>query len=433
MHTFRNLLIVLLGLSLVWTTGCKGPSGNGQGALAGLKFDSANGGLKLPEGFNVVVVAEDLGKARHLVVRDNGDIYVALNSRKGGGGIAALRDTNNDGQADMIKYFGDYDGNGIGIHDGYLYFASDTSVVRYKLREDELLPDPQAELIASFPVQHEHSAKSFAFDGSGNMYVNVGAPSNACQVEDRTKGSPGQQPCPLLEFHAGIWRFDANQPGQTQQNGGYRYSTGLRNCVALAWNPHVDKLYAAMHGRDQLAQLFPQYYTEEESAELPAEEFLLLKDSANYGWPYVYYDQRQQKLMVAPEYGGDGKTPADSGKYEDPIMAFPGHWGPNGLLFYTGHQFPADYLNGAFIAFHGSWNRAPLPQQGYKVVFVPFNGDHPSGDYQVFADGFKGADTLKSPGDAKHRPVGVAQGPDGSLYISDDAGGTIWRVVYTGK
>jgi glucose/arabinose dehydrogenase len=102
-------------------------------------------------------------------------------------------------------------------------------------------------------------------------------------------------------------------------------------------------------------------------------------------------------------------------------------------MFYSGNQFPAHYKGGAFIAFHGSWNRAPLPQQGYKVVFVPFNGDHPSGDYQVFADGFKGADTLESPGDAKHRPVGVAQGPDGSLYISDDAGGTIWRVVYTGK
>ncbi|GAA4300572.1 PQQ-dependent sugar dehydrogenase [Compostibacter hankyongensis] len=418
-------------LAVTGLTACN-PAGDKQEKnSASLQFDSTNGGITLPEGFKAIVVADNIGKARHLVVRDNGDVYIALNSPNHGGGIAALRDTDGDGKADVVRYFGESHGTGIGIHNGYLYFGTDTAVVRYKLQPDSLLPDPRAELIASLPVQHEHEAKSIAFDDKGNLYVNVGAPSNACQEDDRTKGSPGMQPCPILEQHAGIWRFKADQPGQTQENGGYRYSTGLRNCVALTYNTNAHELYAAMHGRDQLAQLFPQYYTEEQSAELPAEEFVQLKDQGNYGWPYVYYDWQQKKFMVCPEYGGDGKKSAPDDKYEQPIMAFPGHWAPNAVMFYTGTQFPEKYRNGAFIAFHGSWNRAPLPQRGYNVVFVPFSGQKPSGDHTVFADGFTGVETLKNPGDAAHRPCGLAQGPDGSLYVSDDSKGRIWRIVYT--
>lgn len=434
----QNMLVLLMAAAIAWvSSGCQQQgSGNGQTAQdsAGLHFDSSNGGLTLPAGFKAVVVAQNIGRARHLAVRDNGDIYVGLNSMKNGGGIVALRDVNGDGIADSIVYFGHDHGSGAAIHNGYLYFAEDTAVIRFKLVEGSLLPDTaHPELLVTLPVQHEHEAKSITFDGSGNMYVNVGAPSNACQVEDRTKGSPGQQPCPLLENHAGIWRFSDSQPNQTQQNGGSRYATGLRNCVALAWNPAVNKLYAAMHGRDQLNQLYPQYYNEQQGAETPAEEFFQIKEGGNYGWPYVYYDLSRQKLMVCPEYGGDGKKESPEGKYEDPIMAFPGHWAPDGLLFYTGDQFPSQYKNGAFIAFHGSWNRAPLPQGGYKVVFVPFNGDKPAGDSTVFADNFAGTDSLQNPGDAKHRPVGLAQGPDGSLYITDDSNGYIWRIVYTGQ
>lgn len=396
----------------------------------GLQFAVDNAGLKVPTGFQVLVVAENIGAARHIAVRSNGDLYVALNARHSGHCIAALRDTNGDGKADEIKYFGDLgQGTGIGIHDGYLYYGSDTAVVRFKLIPGSLVPDTHAELVASLPVQHEHEAKSIAFDNQGHLYVNIGAPSNACQVQDRTKGSPGQTPCPLLEYHAAIWQFSANKLRQTQQNGGKRYVTGTRNCVALTWNPIVHKLFAVMHGRDQLHQLFPQYYTDKQSAELPAEEFLLFKPGANYGWPYAYYDEFQKKLMTCPEYGGDGKKAAPAGKYQDPIMAFPGHWAPDGLLFYTASQFPGTYRNGAFIAFHGSWNRAPLPQQGYKVVFVPFKGDHPSGNYTVFAGGFKGSE----PGNAGYRPSGLAQGNDGSLFVADDARGTIFRIVYTGK
>lgn len=422
--------LLLAGASFVNFT----PGAGSRRGAPGLKFESDNAGLKLPDGFHVVVVAKNIGAARHIAIRSNGDMYVSLNARHDGHPIAAMRDTNGDGVADQIEYFGDLGrGTGIGIHDGYLYYGSDTAVVRYKLIAGQLLPDAHAELVASLPVQHEHEAKSIAFDGAGHLFVNVGAPSNICQVQDRTKGSPGQDPCPLLEYHAAIWRFSADKLNQTQQHGGTRYVHGTRNCVALAWNPTVNKLYAVMHGRDQLHQMFPQYYTAEQSAELPAEEFLLFRPDANYGWPYVYYDELQKKFMVCPEYGGDGKKSVPAGKYEAPIMAFPGHWAPNGLMFYTGHQFPARYRNGAFIAFHGSWNRAPLPQKGYDVVFVPFKGDHPSGNYSVFCGGFTGDKEMKSPGDARYRPCGLAQGLDGSLYVTDDAHGTVFRIVYTGK
>jgi glucose/arabinose dehydrogenase len=115
----------------------------------------------------------------------------------------------------------------------------------------------------------------------------------------------------------------------------------------------------------------------------------------------------------------------------DPLVDFPAHWAPNDLEFYTGTQFPGEYRGGAFVAFHGSWNRAPLPQAGYNVAFAPFEGEEPTGSWTVFADGFAGNDV--SPNGAAHRPVGLAQGPDGSLYISDSRVGRIWRVMYVGR
>ena len=113
-------------------------------------------------------------------------------------------------------------------------------------------------------------------------------------------------------------------------------------------------------------------------------------------------------------------------------MAFPGHWAPNGLLFYSGSAFPARYRGGAFIAFHGSWNRAPLPQAGYKVVFVPFVNGNPAANYEAFADGFKGADSISAPNQARYRPMGLAQGHDGSVYITDTEKGRVWRVMWRG-
>jgi len=399
-----------------------------------LAADADNGGLTLPEGFSAVIVADDLGPGRHITVKDNGDIYVSLRNLQDGKGAVALRDTSGDGKADVIKYFGSLSGTGIELHKGFLYYGADSMVVRYPFANaDDLLPGEEYEVIAGGLIdERQHAAKPFEFDGEGNMYVTIGAPSNACMEQMRTKGSPGMDPCPILEYAGGIWRFRDDVAGQDQMQDGYRYSTGIRHAVALRWNENVDKLYAVQHGRDQLHQFFPELYDEQQNADLPAEEFLMLEDGADFGWPYCYYDQQKEKKVLAPEYGGDGSETGRCETTTDPIMSFPGHIAPNDLEFYANDQFPDRYRHGAFVAFHGSWNRAPLPQMGYNVVFVPFDGALPSGDWEVFADGFSQLDTVKSPGDAVSRPCGLATGPDGSLYVVDSRKGRVWRIFYTG-
>lgn len=412
---------------------CSAETGSENEATS-IAFDENNGGLELPDGFQAVLVAEDVGPARHLTVRDNGDIYLALSEEQDGAGIAALRDTNEDGVAEEIEYFGEHTGTGIDIRDGYLYRSSDLEVFRYEMSEDNLIPDTEAEtIVTGLPEQNSHAAKSFTFDNSGNLYVNVGGPSNACQEDARSPESPGQDPCPQLERQGGIWQFLADETDQDQQEDGHRYATGIRNAVALDWNSSANKLYAVQHGRDQLNALWSDLFDEEENAQLPAEEFFSIEDGDNFGWPYSYYDHFQEKRVLSPEYGGDGEEVGRAEDFEEPIYAFPAHWAPNDLLFYNGEQFPEKYRNGAFVAFHGSWNRAPEKQEGYRVSFLPFDGEAPSGEDETFANGFAGTEEIESPSDAEHRPMGLATGPDGSLYISDSVKGNVWRIVYTGE
>ena len=426
MRTLRFTVFILMVAGFLLVISC-----NRAEPGAGLKPDPENGGLKLPEGFSALVVADTLGSGRHIAVRANGDVYLALRSLKNGKGIAALRDKDGDGRADVISYFGNTLTTGMDIDSNYLYFSNFHEVFRIPLSQDELVPQGMPEVLATgFPDQSQHPDKAFALDGHGNLYVNVGAPSNACQVTDRTAGSPGMDPCPYLERHAGIWKFKADVVNQTQMGEGHRYASGIRNSIAIAWNTSNDKLYVVQHGRDQLYQLYPDLYTEKEGAELPAEEFLQVEDGDFFGWPYCYYDQIKKQKLLAPEYGGDGKKAGRCTDAKDPIMAFPGHLAPNDLLFYTGKMFPERYQNGAFIAFHGSWNRAPEPQKGFFVAFVPFNNGLPSGEMETFADGFAGSDTIMSPSDAVYRPMGLAQGPDGSIYVSDSQKGRVWRIIY---
>jgi glucose/arabinose dehydrogenase len=396
--------------------------------------DADNAGLTLPEGFGAQIVAENTGKARHIAVKQNGDLYVKLRSVDDEGyGIIALRDTNQDGIYDLKAGFADYGGTGLEFYKGFLYASSDTSVYRYPMDNESLLPvGPAEKIVTGLIDQNQHQAKPLAFDNDGHLYLHTGAPSNACMEKTRTPGSPGLDPCPQLEWHAGVWRYDAEKPMQHRTDG-YHYATGIRHQVGLAWNHVSNDLYGVQHGRDQLDQFWPEYYTAEQNAELPSEEFLRIKDGDDYGWPYCYHDRFQNKKLLAPEYGGDGKAVGRCEGVETPILAFPAHMAPNDILFYTGDQFPERYKNGALIAFHGSWNRAPLEQEGYYVVFVPFKDGMPSGDWEVFADGFAGVEKIESPRDAKHRPMGLAQGPDGSLFISESVTGKIWRVAYCGN
>uniref|UniRef100_A0A372IT86 Sorbosone dehydrogenase n=2 Tax=Paracidobacterium acidisoli TaxID=2303751 RepID=A0A372IT86_9BACT len=389
--------------------------------------DSGNGGITLPSGFCALVVADNLGAARHAVVAPNGDLFVGLQD----GGIAALHDSKGNGRFDVKETFGKKSVTGIAFHDGYLYFATPLTVERYKWSAGQLKPTGAPEIVVSgFPTEHEHEDKGLTFDRSGHLYVNVGAPSNACQSRDRRAGVPGMNPCPILEKHGGVWRFEADKLNQTQQDG-VRFATGLRQFPAITW--HDGAVFLVMNNRDQLDTLWPKYFTVEDNATRPAEPMYRAVMGSNFGWPYCFYDYTQQKVLQNPEYGGDGKTSDHCSQYTLPVASYPAHWAPVDVMFYSGDQFPKSYRGGAFIAFHGSWNRAPQPQAGYNVTFQPFADGKPSGKFEVFADGFKGKDPLMNPSDAVARPDGLAQAPDGSLYITDSQHGKIWRVIYRGN
>lgn len=407
-----------------------------------IKADELNGGLYLPGGFEALVVTEGVGPSRHIAVNDNGDIYVKLRTATGRNGNVALRDEDNDGKADIVERFGDYPNDGkfgteMKINDGYLYFSSELVVYRQKLKKNKLIPEgkPEIILVDPYPIRW-HNAKSLAFDDEDNIYVTFSAPTNACENWETkpntysTKDVKGEYPCEQLDILGGIWKFNKNKLGQSLKDG-KRYATGIRSVVGLTWNKLNNSLYGVNHGRDFLHNHAPQYYSEWKNTILPAEEFMRIEDGDDYGWPYTYYDHFKNKRMLAPEYGGDGKKISDN--YTKPIMGLPAHWAPNDLLFYTGDQFPDRYKNGAFIAFHGSTNRVPYPQAGYVVGFIPFKEGVPSGKIEIFADGFAGKSILIDMEDANYRPMGLAQGPDGSLYISESKKGKIWRVFFSGN
>jgi glucose/arabinose dehydrogenase len=429
---FKKLIffpsIIVIGILLFVT--CMPSNGLPSG-------DADNGGLYLPEDFEAVVVVDSLkGRARHLTVNSNGDIYVKLRFPDSLGGNAALRDTDNDGKADIVQTFDDYldrssYGTEMKIHNGYLYFSAVTRIFRQKLTSD-LVPDTELELILSETQRPgQHATKPLAFDNQGNMYTIFGAPSDACQVDDRSPMSPGIFPCPLLEHRAGIWKFDANKKGQFQKDG-VRFATGLRSVVGLQWNDQDNNLYAVVHGRDYLHNTWPREFTRWQGAVLPSEVFLRLKEGDDAGWPYHYYDQIKEGYYLNPEYGGDGEKQGEVSQLTQPVVGFPGHFAPNDLLFYKGDQFPDRYKNGAFIAFHGSTSSSPYPQAGYFVGFVPMENGIPTGPWEVFADGFAGRDNIANTSDAKYRPMGLALGPEGSLYVSDSKMGKIWRIMFKG-
>jgi glucose/arabinose dehydrogenase len=402
-------------------------------------------GLTLPPGFCARIFADDIGHARHLVVAPNGVVYV--NTRSGrnngnakppaGGFLVALQDTTGSGKANLIERFGETyasgggGGTGIGMYNGALYAEVEDKIVRFRLPSGAIVPNDYGEpILTGLPLGGDHPMHPFAIDAAGLLYVDVASATNSCQRQNRTPRSPGAEPCTELKTRGGIWRYDAKRTHQAFSPAG-RFATGIRNAEGFGIDTAGHRLFVTQHGRDQLHANWPDLYKPEEEATLPAEELLRLTQGGDYGWPECYYDAAQGALVLAPEYGGDGGKRRGVCTHKlAPVAVFPAHWAPDGMVFYDQQQFPAHYRHGVFIAFHGSWDRAPYPQQGYNVAFQPLAGDAASGACEIFADGFAGGQ--KSPHAALHRPTGVAVGPDGALYVSDDVRGRIYRIVYRG-
>lgn len=415
--------------------------GSGGSTVSGC---SSAAGLELPAGFCATIFADDLGHVRHMVVAPDGVLYVntwsgryyANSPSPSGGFLIALEDTAGRGKANVIRRFGatpatgGRGGTGIALYDGYLYAELNDRIVRYRMSPGSIVPTRPAETVVSgLPLTGDHPMHPFAIDADGWIYVDSASPSNSCQRENRVLESPGIYPCPELATRGGIWRYSAKKLHQ-KFSPAARYATGIRNADGITIDSTGHNVYSTQQGRDQLGQNWPKLYTPEQGAYLPAEELMHIVRGGDYGWPYCYYDEVQRKLMLAPEYGGNGKKVGLCADKLDPVAAFPGHWAPNDVTFYYGKQFPRSYYGGAFLAFHGSWNRAPFPQQGYDVVFQRLADGEASGNCVIFAAGFAGGH--KDPGAAAHRPSGLAVGPDGALYVADDVRGRIYRIVYRG-
>jgi glucose/arabinose dehydrogenase len=390
-------------------------------------------GLRLPSGFHATVVAENLGPVRHLAVRDNGDVYVSTpKDQQGNGkgtGIIALR-LDASHKAVDIQHFGTIDGGtGIGFHNGALYATSPSGISRFTFSGNALVPPKDPDVIVDgTPTTHpgfNRANRPIAFDTSGHVFLSLEATGNFCAEPTKPITPPvGLKPCPDLATRAGIWRFSAEKTGQKFPSDGEAWATGIRDLSALAWSPADGNLYGIMHGRDTLSRNWPALVP---SDAVVADEMHRVTKGTDFGWPYTFFDGARNARLVSPEYGGDGKTVA-TGHYSAPVLTFhSGRAAPVDLLFYSGTSFPASYRNGAFIVLHGTGNKT-----GYNVVFVPFDKNGKAGEPTVFADGFAAFDQAAPPR-AKYRPIGIAAGPDGSLYISDSQVGRLWRIAYDGK
>ena len=385
--------------------------------------DGPETSLTLPRGFSAAIVADSLGSLRHLAINKNGDIYVKLRALKDGKGIFFLRDTDGDGRMDKSMGFGNYPGTGIRIGGNLLYCSSNSGVFRYQLNDKgEVIDTSRAEVVVQGLVDRgRDNAKAIALDDNNNLYVAVGSYDETC-TDVSGRGKPN---CPLLDSVGGVWQFTTSKVGQSYSDA-IHYARGLKNVVGMDWNEATKSLFATSHGRGGLNSKFPKLYTPDQDKALPAETLYELNRGADGGWPFVYYDPFQHKKIVSPEYGGDGKKSVDN-KYLDPVADFPAHLAPNDLLFYTGNMFPEKYKNGAFIVFH---NQSQPLKKGYLVAFVPFKNGKAAGPWEVFADNFTGVDLSNPAGPLQHRPIGIAQGPDGALYVADDLEGTIFKITY---
>ncbi|MGH9788137.1 MAG: PQQ-dependent sugar dehydrogenase, partial [Candidatus Acidiferrales bacterium] len=342
----------------------------------------------LPAGFRLSVYAEGLGRARFMWFGPDGTLYVGTNERSGR--VWALPDKNRDGRADENIVFADglyaphsvvwKDGPETSLGAGWLYIGEGHQVIRARDTSGDLRADEKEVVVSGLPRGGNHFTRTVGFGPDGGLYVSVGSSCNACIEDDPRRAT--------------ILRFNPDGSGMET------FARGLRNAVGFTWHPETKDMWSVVNGRDLLGD------------DLPPEELNLVRRGDDHGWPYCYGNR-----IPDPEFGSRERC---AGTVPD-TFEMQAHSAPLGLAFYTGEMFPAEYRGDLFIAFHGSWNRS-VPT-GYKVVRVRFKDSRPVG-IEDFVD------VWYKRGRVEHRPVDVAVGPDGALYISDDRGGTIFRVTY---
>jgi glucose/arabinose dehydrogenase len=346
----------------------------------------ANARLQVPPGFSISVYADGLVDPRNMALAPNGDLFVAESEP---GRVTILRDENRDGKPDRRFVFASdrmYGAFGLAFHGNYLYVGNTDAIVRFRYRPGQTVAQGEYERIVSLPAGG-HSTRNVIFNRAGTkMYIAVGSRSNVSVESD--------------EKRAAI--TEANPDGKRQQI----FASGLRNPVGLAWNPVTGALWTSVNERDGLGDdLVPDYITE-------------VRAGAFYGWPYSYIGKN-----VDPRRKGE--RPDLVAKAVVPSLLIQSHSAALGLLFYDGKMFPAKYRGGAFVALHGSWNRTR--RTGYKVIHVPFRNGQPSGGYDDFVIGWAPDPASRT---VWGRPVGLLVLPDGSLLVSDDGAGVIWRVTF---
>ncbi len=334
--------------------------------------------LQVPQGFAVDVYADGLRGARFMALGPDGTPYLSITRA---GRVVKLPDANGDGRADTVITVAEglNQPHGLAFRGDTLYVAENNRVVRF--RPGSTTPEV---VVADLPGRGGHFTRTIVFGPDGKLYVSVGSSCNICDESDPRR--------------AAVLRYNLDGSGEEI------FSHGLRNSVGIAFNPATGELWGTNNDRDNLGD------------DLPPDRINILHQGGNYGWPQCYLPGKNN-----PEYQS-----ADCSHVEGPAIAFQAHSAPLGIAFSTGTQFPPDYRGGAFAAFHGSWNRS-IPT-GYKVVYVAVRDGRPA-SMSDFVTGFL-PDPSASPW---ARPVGVLVAWDGSLLISDDTGGYVFRVHYVGR
>ncbi|HEY0139399.1 MAG TPA: sorbosone dehydrogenase family protein [Thermoanaerobaculia bacterium] len=344
----------------------------------------ANWAPAVPAGFRISVWADDLNDPRNMALAPNGDVFVACMAD---GEVLILRDTNGDRLPDRRFTFAKKleQPFGLAFRGNHLYVGNTNAIVRFDYQPGDTEARGKPVKLIDLPAGG-HATRNLIFNRDGSkMYVAVGSDSN---VSDET----------AEPLRAAITEFNPDGSGRRT------YGSGLRNPVGLAWNPATNALWTSVNERDGLGDdLVPDYITE-------------VKPGAFYGWPFSYIGQN-------PEPRRKGERPELVARAIPPSLLLKAHSAALGLLFYEGKMFPEKYRGGAFVALHGSWNRSR--RTGYKVVHVPMRAGQPAGGYDDFAIGFAPSDTAR---EVWGRPVGLLVLPDGSLLISEDGNGVIWRV-----